>query len=81
MKTPERLFPGWRTAPRNLAQWAVAALGAAAAVALLAAMFFTGLTVWQPGWRVAQAPALTHERAIAPDEARRKADDTRILVR
>jgi hypothetical protein len=63
------------------AQWAAAVLGAIVIVAALTATLLAGLTKLQPGWRVAHAPALTSERALQQDPARRHADDRRIIAR
>jgi len=50
-------------------RWAVAALMAVAAIALLWVGMFALLANWRPGVRVAQAPAIASERARPRDSA------------
>ena len=74
--------PGARTdGARRFASWALAAAVAVSCVVAIALTLYAAIGSWQPGQRVAQAPALSVERVMPRASAGRQSDDTRVFAR
>lgn len=69
-----------RRRSRGWIQWTLAAALAIAVVAVTAGALFVGFARWQPGVRVAEAPALAVERAARTPPAPQW-DDRRVIAR